>query len=258
MTFLSALFSCNLQRNMLYYPSNNVPPQSALAVHNLQFWPSEVNYRGFITAQQIKKAKGTIVVFHGNAGTAADRQYYGKVLSQLGYRVLLAEYPGYGNRKGELSEESFVQDGQETLKLIFEQFGSPIFLLGESLGSGVAAAVAKNAAIKIDGIILITPWDTLLSVAKEKFPWFFPVRLFMKDKYDTVKNLKEYHGRIAIVGAEQDEIIPIHHAEALSASLSTTHKMDVVKNSYHNDWPERVDLEWWKMVMGFVQGNEKE
>lgn len=251
---LFALSRGALQRNMLYYPSASLPLQAFLTAHNMQFWPSEANYRGCISTPQAGKIKGTIVVFHGNAATAADRVYYVKALAQLGYRVLLAEYPGYGGRKGVPGEESFVHDAKETVRLASEQFSTPVFLLGESLGCGVAGAVAKDSPTKIKGIILITPWDTLLSVAKKKFPWF-PVRLFLRDKYDTVKNLKGYQGRIVIAGAERDEVIPLQHAQALFKSLSVPqefHKMYTIKGAGHNDWLEMVDQAWWKEITDFL------
>jgi uncharacterized protein len=255
MTFLLTYLGCNVQRNMLYYPSSHVPSEASLAAYNMSFWPSGPNdYRGFINTIQSDHVKGTIIVFHGNAGTAADREYYIQFLTHLGFRVILAEYPGYGGRKGELGEESFVRDGKETLRLASEKYGGPIFLLGESLGCGVVAAVAKGSAVKIDGIILITPWDTLLSVAKEKFFWF-PVRLLMQDKYDTISNLKEFKGRVAVIGAERDDIVPIHHAQELFGSLPGLPKMYTVKSAGHNDWLDFVDQAWWKEIMDFIQGS---
>ena len=253
--FVLALCGCDLQRNMLYYPSTHLPSQASLSAYNIQFWPSDSNdYRGFISTLQASEVKGTIMIFHGNAGTAPDRVYYVKALTHLGYRVILAEYPGYGGRKGEMGEEPFVHDAKETLRLASEKYGAPIFLLGESLGCGIAAAVAKDSLVNIDGLILITPWDTLLSVAKEKFSWL-PVRLFLRDKYDTIGNLKEYQGRIAVIGAEWDEVIPILHAQALFRSLSVSHKMYIIKGAGHNDWPGMVDLAWWKEITDFIQGN---
>ena len=253
--FILVLCGCDLERDMLYYPSTYLPPQPSLSAYNIQFWPSGANdYRGFISTRQSSKVQGTIVIFHGNAGTAADRVYYVNALTHLGYRVILAEYPGYGGRKGDLGEEPFVHDAKETLRLASEKYGGPTFLLGESLGCGVAAAAAKDSLVKIDGIILITPWDTLLSVAKEKFPWL-PVQLFLRDKYDTIGNLKKYQGRIAVIGAERDEVIPIPHAQTLFNSLTGSHKMYIVKGAGHNDWSEMVDLAWWKEITGFIQGN---
>lgn len=240
---------------MLYYPTTYLPSQATLTANNMQFWPSGLeDYRGFTSTQHAKKVTGTIIIFHGNAGTAGDRVYYMKVLPHLGYRVILAEYPGYGGRKGELGENSFVHDAKETVRLVSNKYGAPIFLLGESLGCGVAAAAAKDSPVKIDAIILITPWDTLLSLAKEKFPWL-PVRLFLRDKYDTIGYLKEYPGRIAVIGAERDEVIPLHHAQTLFKSLSGTHNMYIIKGAGHNDWPAIVDQAWWKEITDFIQGN---
>ena len=128
--FVLALCGCNLQRNMLYYPSTYLPSQASLSAYNVQFWPSDSNdYRGFISTLQASGVKGTIIIFHGNAGTAADRVYYVKALTHLGYRVILAEYPGYGGRKGELGEGPFVHDAKETLRIASEKYGAPIFLL---------------------------------------------------------------------------------------------------------------------------------
>jgi pimeloyl-ACP methyl ester carboxylesterase len=253
------LSGCNLQRKMLYYPSSFVPAREELSAGHIQFWPSgRPGYRGFIGTSQIKNSRGTVIIFHGNAGTAAGRSYYVRALESLGYRVLLAEYPGYGARTGELGEKSFVNDAKETVRLIHEQFGDPIFLLGESLGAGVAAAVVKNMPGRIHGIVLITPWDTLLAVAESKFPWWFPVRLFMRDEYDTIANLRDYPGRIAVVGAENDEIIPINRANALYGSLPGIKEMWLIKGTGHNNWLSGIDQSWWQTVMGFISGNRND
>jgi pimeloyl-ACP methyl ester carboxylesterase len=247
--------SCSLQYNMLYYPSSYLPSAAELTANNIQFWPSgPIGYRGFIGADEIRNIKGTIIVFHGNAGTADDRVYYIEALGSIGYRVILAEYPGYGKREGELGEKSFVSDAQVTVRLASEKYGGPIFLLGESLGCGVVAGLAKDKSLRIDGIILITPWDTLLSVSKSLFP-LLPVGLFMKDKYDNSENLKSYPERIVIVGAERDEIIPIRHAHALYGSLTGNKKMWIIKGAGHNDWPMFIDVPKWQEFMDFARGD---
>jgi pimeloyl-ACP methyl ester carboxylesterase len=247
-----AYLGCNLQNQMLYYPSSHVPSPESLAQDRIKFWPSALDgYRGFIGIFPAANIKGTMVVFHGNAGTAADRTYYVHALSPLGYRVILAEYPGYGARKGELDETTLVNDAKETVRLAADQYGSPVFLLGESLGCAIAAAVAREAPVKIGGVILITPWDTLHSVAKGHYPWL-PVGLFLKDKYDTVNNMKTFRGRTAIIGTEHDQIVPIRHAQSLYESISGKKKMWTIKGAGHNDWPDVVDRSWWKEITGFI------
>jgi pimeloyl-ACP methyl ester carboxylesterase len=146
----------------------------------------------------------------------------------------------------------FVSDAKETLRMASEQYGSPIVLLGESLGCGVAAAAVKDLPVRIDAMILITPWDTLLSIAKDHFPWL-PVRLFLRDTYDTIGDLKQYRGRIALAGAERDDIIPLRHAQALFASLPGDKKMWTIRGAGHNTWPDMVDPAWWKEVADFIE-----
>ena len=245
--------ACNIQNNYLYFPSSHVPCEEVLKANHLVLWPPSLkDYRGFVSVNKERPMKGTVIIFHGNAGTAAGRGFYVKELASLGYRVLLAEYPAYGGRRGKLGEKVFVADANETIRLAFEQFGGPIFLMGESLGCGVAAAAARKTSVKIDAVILITPWDTLASVAQSKFP-FLPVRLFLTDEYNSVDNLKSFLGRIAIVGAERDEIIPIKHANELYRSLPSARKrMWILKEAGHNDWPIHTDTPWWKELMQFA------
>jgi hypothetical protein len=248
----------NLQYRLLYYPSSSTPPDKSLRAENLERWQSSgADYRGLAATEEPRPCKGTVIVFHGNAGTAADRRYYPDALGILGYRVILAEYPMYGGRKGELGEKAFVADGIGTVHLAFEEYGGPLYILGESLGSGVAAAVAGQVSVKIDGIILITPWDTLESVAKSKFP-LLPVRLLLKDTYDSIKNLHSFKGKIAVVGAERDEVIPVKHAGNLFSSLpGSGKKMWTIEGAGHNDWHTHINSSWWNEIIGFVSGNEK-
>lgn len=248
---MMSVFGCDLQYRMLYYPSFSVPSERELPASGLQFWPGEAEYRGFIGGTEIGNIKGTVVVFHGNAGTADHRVYYIAALGSMGYRVILAEYPGYGARPGELGEPSLVADAQATIRLASQRYAEPIFLLGESLGCGIVAAAAKDPSLRIDALILITPWDTLLAVAKSLYP-LLPMGLFMKDKYDSVENLKSFRGKIAIIGAERDEILPIRHANALYASLTGDKKMWTIKGAGHNDWPMFVDAKKWREFMDFV------
>ena len=252
------LSGCNIQYRLLYYPSSSAPSEESLKAEEIKPWPTSLtDYRGFIATNDGGHTNGTIVVFHGNGGTAADRTFYVKLLGPLGYRVILAEYPRYGGRKGELGEKAFVNDASETVRLAFAKYGEPIFLLGESLGCGVAAAIARETSVQIDGIILITPWDTFASVAQSAFP-ILPVRYFLKDKYDNIENLRSFKGKIALVGAERDEIVPIVHAKNLFNSLSGTAKrMWIIQGARHNDWPMATTALWWKEIMGFVSSNNK-
>src|SRR5450759_320600 len=257
--FISVIFGgCNMQNKFLYFPSSELPSTKLLATEKLKLWPATAaDYRGLIVDSNAPAPNGTIVLFHGNGGTALDRGFYLEPLAKLGFRVILAEYPKYGGRPGKVGEKQFVADGLETVRLAFEQYGEPLYLLGESLGCGVAAAIAKQTIVPIAGIILITPWDTLASVAKSLFP-FLPVKLILTDKYDSIENLKSFKKKISVVGAERDEILPIQHAHNLYQSLPEDKKrMWVIKGAGHNDWPFHADASLFKEITDFVKVDKK-
>jgi uncharacterized protein len=251
------LGGCNMQNRFLYFPEPQWPTAQALEYENMKLWQATADdYQGLIAATDAPAPNGTIVLFHGNGGTALDRGFYLKPFMALGFRVILAEYPKYGGRSGKVGEKPFVAAGMETIQLAHEQYGEPIYLVGESLGCGVAASVAKQTSVPIAGIILITPWDTLASVAKSLFP-FLPVKLVLTDKYDSIENLKSFKNKISVVGAERDEILPIKHAVNLYNALPEGQKrMWIIKGAGHNDWPMHTEPSLFKEITDFVMINK--
>jgi alpha-beta hydrolase superfamily lysophospholipase len=251
---LIVLAAFMLQRQLLYFPAPAPPTAAQLAVAGLHPWPAgEAEAHGFVGAAQPNPVAGTVLVFHGNAGAAWQRSYYVDALHALGYRVILAEYPGYGGRSGSPSEAALVADAQETLRIAYAEFGAPIYLWGESLGSGVAAAVAAAPVAPIAGLALITPWATLPDLAQGLYP-FLPVRWLLRDRYDNMRNLAGFMQPVAAVIAERDEIIDPVHAERLYASLRAPKQRWVLPNVGHNTWPTHPTHPWWREVMRFLAG----
>ncbi len=252
---LLVLASYFIQDYMLY-PAGKLSPEQArsrYAREGLRPFPGEVpGHKGYLAEPDSLEAKGTVIVFHGNAGTSLDRTYYSDALNRLGYRVILAEYPGYGCRKGEYGEKSFVPDAVETMSAARKQFGAPVFLFGESLGAGVAAAVAAEEPELVDGIAMITPWDSLPSLAQSKF-WFLPARFIVKSGFDSISNLAEYGGPKAVLMATEDRIIPPKHSLKLYESLPEPKDLWKFEGGGHNSWPWYPDEAWWGEVMEFLE-----
>ncbi len=249
-----------LQNYLLYQPSTYTfeSLRSQAVREHLILWPKKplaatapaagpVSYRGLL-AEPKGTIKGTAVVAHGNAGSAIDRTGFVGPLLALGYRVILLEYPGYGSREGRPSEKSLVGDAITSINLARDQFGPPLLLIGESLGSGVAAEAAAGLAGRIDGLILCTPWNDLPSVAQSIY-WFLPVKCLVREKYDSVKNLKNFNRPILLVVAEKDELIPTECSKKLFTSLPGNKKMRIVPGAGHNTWLDRVSTTWWKEAL---------
>ena len=241
-----------LQRRLLYFPQRLTAKEAdeAYAFYGLSRWPegSGPALRGLVAkaGPEAAVAVGTVLVFHGNAGGAHERVDYCDTLQRLGWRVILAEYPGYGERGGELAESSFREDGRATARLVRQRYTGPLVLLGESLGCAVMASVAADPELKADAVVLATPWDRLETVAATHYPWL-PIRYFLRDRYDSVAYLKEYRGPVTLLMAEDDEIIPAKSTMALYDALPHADRKRLIHIPLagHNEWFSFVtDVQW--------------
>jgi len=239
------------QRHLLYLPDTTRLPPERISERGLRMWPSTAHFQGFVGKQEPANPQGTVIVFHGNAGAAHDRSFYVHALAWHRFRVILAEYPGYGGRDGKPGEEVLVQDALATIRRAAQQFGGPLYLWGESLGCGVAAAAVRQTEVPIQGMVLFLPWDTLPDVAQTHY-WFLPARWLVRDRYDSVENLREYRGTVAVVLAGDDEVIPVHHGNRLYQSLAMRKKLWLFEGSRHNEMPLAPDLSWWREVTAFI------
>ncbi len=241
-----------LQRRLLYLPHRAAPDPAECARRGLRPWPAAgAGYRAFVGVHSPSPARGTVIVFHGNAGAAWHRVHYVRALEPLGYRVMLAEYPGYGGRAGAPSEAALVADAGQTVRQAHAEFGDPIVLWGESLGCGVVAAAAAAPAAPIAGLVLATPWDSLVALAQRLYP-LLPVRWLLRDRFDSLANLAGVGIPVAVVIAERDRTIPPAHARRLGASLSGPSRVWVMPGAGHNDWAPPAADAWWSEVMSFV------
>ena len=156
------------------------------------------------------------------------------------YTVYLIPYRGYGNSTGEPNEDSLYGDAL----YVFDQVKAhhqQISLMGRSLGSGIATYVAANR--QVEKLILITPYDSIVNVAKGAY-WMFPVSLLIKDKFQSIKWVKNISAKTYIFVAENDKVIPRERSEQLIAQF-TDQLMGstLVSGAGHNDislYPEYV------------------
>ena len=244
------------QEAMLFLPEQ-APPETVereARTAGFRLWPQADGYRALL-AEPAGTAVGTCLVWHGNAGSARQRDYLAAPLLRLGWRVVVAEYPGYGARPpGSLREAALVADARELAREIRQRFNGPVVVMGESLGAAIASAVAGDPALAVDGALLLTPWCDLAGVARVHYPWL-PVSLLLRDRYDSAAALQDYRGPLVVVIAGSDEIIPAGEGRRLFAALATPgRQLREVPGAWHNDWVDRITAndwrEWLKLAAG--------
>jgi pimeloyl-ACP methyl ester carboxylesterase len=146
--------------------------------------------------------------------------------------VYFMNYRGYGGSTGTPSESALVADAQTTYDLI-RKTHSKIAIMGRSLGTGIAVALA--ATREVEKVILVTPYDSVVNVAAERYRWA-PVRWLIKDDYDSVKRMSAVRAPVQVVIAERDESIPRAHSDRLVAAIPAALRHSVViRNGSHND-----------------------
>lgn len=221
------------QRSLLYFPSHGKGATS------LAPWNIEGRFLGY--CRVVAKPRAIWLMLHGNGGQASDRDY---VLPRLSDQdsLYVVEYPGYGERAGSPSLDSINDAAREAYRRLRQQNpGTPVGVLGESLGTGPACVLAQEKTAP-DKIVLAVPFDVLGKVAAGHFP-YLPARLLLRDAWDNVASLQSYAGPVEIYGAEDDMIIPIAHARALAAAVPRS-KFTAIAGG-HNGWAQdpRVKIE---------------
>jgi len=241
------------QRRLIYHSVEYLPAllTKQSAAEGFRPWPALTEYRGLLSEPREGPIRGTILHLHGNAGSALDWTDFREFTGPLGYRLILLEYPGFGARPGSPSESTLVADAAGSVEMARSEFGGPLFLFGESLGSGVAAATVEAAGRNIDGVLLATPWDNLPHVAQAVI-WFLPVQWLVRDRFDSVRNLADYAGPLAVVMADQDELIPSRITLRLYESFAGRKQLWHLEHATHNTWQDSTDKAWWEDVMGFL------
>ncbi|OQA27984.1 MAG: Alpha/beta hydrolase family protein [Verrucomicrobia bacterium ADurb.Bin345] len=195
------------------------------------------------------------IAFHGNAGFALDRLYFVDCLRGLPgdpiHTVYLFEYPGYGARPGKPSEKAICRAAAEALDELTRDARTCVYLIGESLGSGVACHLAAQHPDKVAGLFLATPFTSLGDVAKHHHP-FMPVRLFLVEKYDNESALRNYAGPVAFLVAEEDEVVPARLGVRLHDGYRGPKRLWVDEGSSHNTLMYIPTAPWWVAAWDFL------
>ena len=197
------------QRRMIYFPPRFTPQQvdEAARAAGLTRW---TNLSGQAIGMKFRSprqpATGQVLIVYGNGSWTVGCAQYGQVIQSLdALDVFILEYPGYADRPGSPSQENIFDAADEAFELLGKD--KPIYLVGESLGSGVAAHLAGDYPSNIAGLMLLSPFNRLTDVAQARMP-FLPVKLMLIDRFPSTDYLQKYRGPVGIMVDGRDEVVP--------------------------------------------------
>lgn len=154
-----------------------------------------------------------------------------------GMTVLAVNYRGYGNSQGNPDEQLMINDGC----MLFDWLGeralvdpTRIAVVGRSLGSGVAVQVTIQRPVH--ALVLITPYDSILAIAKRRFRTM-PIEYVLRHRFESIKYAPSLLAPTYVLRAAVDDIVPHSHTDLLVAQLGSLHKDDIVPGSDHMNIP---------------------
>jgi pimeloyl-ACP methyl ester carboxylesterase len=189
-----------------------------------------------IPASAPTDSRTLILGFGGNGWNGQDVAEY---LHELypDAEVVAFHYRGYRPSTGRPSAASLIADAP----LVFEAAVKRVkpkrsIAVGFSIGTGIAATLAGQR--KLDGLILVTPFDSLKAVAQSAFPWL-PIAPFLQHEIDAGKAISKVKAPTAIIVAERDAIIPVSQAAALRPKVPNLAFDETIAGAGHNDIYQR-------------------
>jgi pimeloyl-ACP methyl ester carboxylesterase len=165
--------------------------------------------------------------------------------------VFILEFPGYADRPGKPTERSLEASAVEGLEALAAN--TPTYLVGESLGTGVAAYLAGRYPDRISGVALLAPYNRLVDLAQAHMP-ILPVTLLLVDRFPAQDYLRSYHGPVASLVAGKDQVIPERFGRRLHEGYAGPKRLWEFPEGDHGTvmlQPPRV----WKEIIDFWKAN---
>ncbi len=222
------------QQSLLYKPDGELPDPSSVGLADVEMQSVPMTDGTVLTVWTAPAAvpdAPTVLFFHGQSGNLGDRADRLREILNSGYGLLAPSYRGFPGSEGEPSELALISDGVQLFDRLTGK-GEAVVLHGQSLGTGIAAAVAAERP-EAELLVLEAPFTATVDVAAERYP-FLPVSVLMKDQFATRDLIEQITVPTLIFHGTEDETIPLHHGQAL-AEMSDIAQLYVIPDGTHND-----------------------
>ena len=231
-------------QSQLIFPTHAVPRAGPLprGAEPLELTtPDGVKLHGLHIPPDDDQAERTLVL--GFGGNAWNGQDVGEYLHQVfpDADVVAFHYRGYAPSTGSPSAEALLADAPLVYDLAVKQVKPKrTIAIGFSIGSGIAATLAAERPV--DGLILVTAFDSLKAVAQAMYPWV-PLGPFFAHEIDAAAAIKGVRAPVAILSGERDEIVPAERTDALRTQVSNLVFDRTVAAAGHNDIYARSEFQ---------------
>jgi hypothetical protein len=199
-----------------------------------------------------KEPRGVVLFCHGNAGNITHREEIIRRLRDVsGATVFIFDYRGYGRSQGKPSGKGVLADARAARAWLARREAvaeNRLILMGESLGGALAVDLAAEKGAR--GLILESAFTSLADVGAYHYPWF-PVRLLVRTRLDSLAKIQRYHGPLLQSHGDADTIVPFKFGRRLFDAANEPKQWITVPGADHNDLRTR---QYYEKVGQFVAG----
>jgi len=244
------LFMWLFQERMLFFPRPlDFRPAPRPNIEEVSIVATDgVKLRGWLVKGD--GARPPLVIYFG--GNAEEVSWLADLADHFaGWSLLLVNYRGYGESEGKPGEKELLEDGlviHDYAKRRPEVNSERIVAMGRSLGSGVAVHLAAHRFLR--GVILVSPYDSIVEVAKRHYP-FLPVSLMLRHRFDSLPLASRIEAPLLCLVATEDRVIPVAHSRTLFEAWRGAKTWHEVPRSDHDSIS--AEPGYWRSISDFLK-----
>ncbi|MBE0624514.1 MAG: alpha/beta hydrolase [Burkholderiales bacterium] len=197
-----------------------------------------VKLRGWLVHPRAAQAPAPVLIYFG--GNGEEVSWLAATAGQYaGWSLLLVNYRGYGGSEGKPGEAELFSDALQIYDYAARRApGARVAVMGRSLGSGVAVYLASRR--QVAGVILVSPYDSVQSVAEGIYP-YLPIRLMLRHRFDSLSRAPQISAPLLCLVASDDRVIPRPHSERLYAAWAGRKRWREIRPADHDSLAAEPD-----------------
>jgi len=224
------LYIYSIQESLIFFPVKaDYSHKTGTNVEEVIYKVNGVKLHGWLVNKHMAKEK--LIMYYG--GNAEDVYYNVNDFSNLKAASLLINYRGYGYSEGRPGEKVLFSDALAILKAARANYKPKrIVIFGRSVGTGIATYVASQ--VPNNGVILITPFDSMTKLAAGHYP-LYPVSLILKHRFDSTKYAPAITSSVLVIYGSKDHIVPNIRTEKLLQFINSKFRRVKIEGADHNN-----------------------
>ena len=240
------------QERLIFFPQpltqDPLNANTGAAIEEVNLITSDqVRLHGWLVKAAPTQTPAPLLIYFG--GNAEEVSWLASTAGQYaGWSLLMFNYRGYGRSEGKPGEAELFADALQIYDYAASRAQSGrVAVMGRSLGSGVAVYLAARRPVA--GVILVSPYDSIESVAKGVYP-FLPISLMLKHRFDSLSRAPQIKAPLLCLVASDDRVIPRPHSERLCAAWGGVKHWREIRPSEHDSVANAPD--YWRAIAAFL------